>query len=136
METEKMRKTGNATLIFALFVAIIVLTSLSSCGVRKINKSTVETSESVNEKQASVDTTKIKKAKLVDENVTRETKTETTGNEVTKTKTVKPVDPTKPSSFTDEKGNKIDVTNAIYEEKETSISKTENKTDNVQVAIS
>jgi len=49
---------------------------------------------------------------------------------------VKPIDPTKPASFIDEKGNKKELHNSTWEKTKSTARKHENKTDNTQVAKS
>jgi type IV secretory pathway VirB10-like protein len=133
METKKINRQGILTQAFALIFAIVFISLMASCGVRKTSTSDTKKLETNKQTEASIDTTKTVKANSSDENVKRDIKIESSGTEVKKIETVKPIDPTKPASFTDEKGNKKELNNATWESTETTSTKTGKKTDNTQL---
>lgn len=115
MKPKEINETGRRILIGALIIAIIAILSLTSCGTsRKVAKS--ETKEKLQIAISDTNSTKIEEKKETSTNV-KEVTTVTTDvntNKVTETKTIKPIDATKKSSY---KG--VDFENAEINESKT-----------------
>ncbi len=136
METRNYKNGTKSLIAYGVLSIFLVWLIFGCAGSRNVSKSTDEAKEVKKESATSVDTSKTVKVNSSDENVKREIKTETSGTEIKETETIKPIDPTKPSSFTDEKGNKKDITNATWEKTKTTTTKAENKKDITQVVKS
>ena len=101
---------------------------LLSCGARKVNKTTEVVDEKTKAKITNTDNSTAESKSDLNVKKTETTETNKETQEVTKIKTVEPIDNTKPSSYTDEEGHKVDLTNA----KLTETVKTSNGKENVK----
>lgn len=97
------------------FSFLLILLLMTSCGTRKTQTSHID--KKVELEQADID----KKDLTVQDNSNVKVANEVTSTNETTTskKIITPVDPTKPSTFTDENGNKKELNNASYTEEKT-----------------
>lgn len=98
-----------------ILLTIFLTIGLCSCGARKKEKSNlteiVKTEEVKKETETEKEDTNVQK--------TEETKTNSQTGTTTKKITTRPIDPTKPATVTDKKGNKTKLDNAELVEEET-----------------
>lgn len=91
-------------------LACIILVSCS--GARTVAKSNYSIKEESKTTEVGIDTSKTEKVAVKEENVVKTNEVSETEEEVTTTTTIKPVDPTKPATAIDEKGNKTELNNS------------------------
>ncbi|WP_445453077.1 hypothetical protein [Flavobacterium sp. 25HG05S-40] len=137
METKKFNREGKLNLILGFIVAIFVLVSLTSCaGTRSTSTSSVKKNEAaketLNENQKSIDTTSTKKEESSTENVKKNTVVEKTEEGTKTVETIEPINPDKPASYIDDKGQKKELNNA----KHTKTTETNNKKETQKEAVS
>jgi hypothetical protein len=122
-----MKKIKTHALLSVLSF-LLMSSMVTSCSTRKVVTSIVK-------KENDIENLEIeKKALKVKENSNVKITNDVTQTEETATekKTYSPIDPTKPSSFTDDKGNKKELNNTSYTEEKTtskSYEKRQNKTE-------
>ncbi|WP_396177439.1 hypothetical protein [Flavobacterium sp.] len=121
-------KNANAYALFSWFTSSVRLRScgflliilwMTSCSTRKVESSTVKKENEAERLEVERKDLEVKENSNV--KVTKDvTETEDT---TTEKKTYSPVDPTKPSSFTDDNGSKKELNNASYTEEKTTSKK-------------
>lgn len=97
------------------FSFLFILLWMTSCASRKVAKSTVEKENNIESSTTEKKDLEVKdnlNVKVINE-VTK------TDDSTTEKKIYTPIDPTKPSSYTDEKGNKKELNNTSYTEEKT-----------------
>lgn len=97
------------------FSFLFILLWMTSCGTRKTQKTETDILIELDETNDTEGVLVIKDTS----NVKTETVVTMDEETTTKRKTYIPIDPSKPSSYTDEKGNKKSLDNASYTEEET-----------------
>ena len=108
-------KNSKAYAILSWFGFLLIILWMTSCSTRKVASSTVKKENDIENLETEKKDLEVKDNSNVkvtnDVTQTQETTTEK--------KTYSPVDPTKPSSFTDDKGNKKELNNTFYTEEKT-----------------
>lgn len=121
-------KNSKAYAILSWFGFLLIILWMTSCSTRKVVTSIVKKENDIENLE-----TEKKDLKVMENSNVKVTNDVTQTDETTtEKKTYSPVDPSKPSSFTDDKGNKKELNNTSYtEEKTTSKSNKErhNKTE-------
>jgi ATP-dependent Zn protease len=109
-------KNSKLYALSSWFGFLLLLLWMTSCGTRKVQTSNTKKVDELEQK--SID----KKDLTVQDtsNVKVTNKVESTDETTTEKKIYTPIDPTKPSTFIDDKGNKKELNNTSYTEEKTS----------------
>lgn len=113
-----------------LFI-VLLASAICSCGTRKMNKT--EISESYKSEQSNVTNQNI----ISETNIKQTTTVAESDNGLTVTEenTIEPVDPTKPATYTDENGNKHDLTNSKKTTRKTTVKSDYKKQQTSEVSL-